>query len=42
VVGIFEGAGSAVSAAEHLAEHGLWARAVETIDRIGYETALGF
>jgi 4-diphosphocytidyl-2-C-methyl-D-erythritol kinase len=41
VVGIFEGAGAAVSAAEHLAEHGLWARAVETIDRFAYGAALG-
>lgn len=41
VVGIFEEAGAAVSAAEHLAEHGLWARAVETIDRSAYAAALG-
>lgn len=41
VVGIFEEAGAAVSAAEHLGEHGLWARAVETIDQSAYLAALG-
>ena len=41
VVGIFESAGIAVSAVDALAERGLWARAVETIDRRSYRTALG-
>lgn len=41
VVGIFERAGAAVSAAEALAEQGMWARAVETIDRSAYAAALG-
>jgi 4-diphosphocytidyl-2-C-methyl-D-erythritol kinase len=41
VVGIFESAGAAVSAADALGERGLWARAVETIDRSAYRRALG-
>jgi 4-diphosphocytidyl-2-C-methyl-D-erythritol kinase len=41
VVGIFESASGAVSAAEKLAEEGIWARAVETIDRAAYQAALG-
>lgn len=41
VVGIFESAGAAVSVVDDLAERGLWARAVETLDRRSYEAALG-
>ena len=41
VVGIFESAGVAVSAVDALAERGLWARAVETLDRRSYQIALG-
>lgn len=41
VVGIFEGEGAAVNAAERLADQGYWARAVETLDRRSYTTALG-
>jgi 4-diphosphocytidyl-2-C-methyl-D-erythritol kinase len=41
VVGIFESAGAAVSAVEQLEERGFWARAVETIDRHSYQSALG-
>jgi 4-diphosphocytidyl-2-C-methyl-D-erythritol kinase len=41
VVGVFESAGAALSAVDTLAERGLWARAVETIDRRAYGIALG-
>ncbi len=41
VVGIFESAGAALRAVEELAEAGTWARAVETLDRGTYRTALG-
>ena len=41
VVGLFESAGAAVNAAESLSGRGLWARAVETIDRNSYRQALG-
>jgi 4-diphosphocytidyl-2-C-methyl-D-erythritol kinase len=41
VVGIFESAGAAVSAVDDLAEQGIWARAVETLDRVAYRQALG-
>jgi len=41
VVGIFESAGAAVSAVDVLSDRGLWARAVETIDRSAYRRALG-
>jgi 4-diphosphocytidyl-2-C-methyl-D-erythritol kinase len=41
VVGIFESAGAAVSAVDVLADSGLWARAVETVDRAAYRQALG-
>jgi 4-diphosphocytidyl-2-C-methyl-D-erythritol kinase len=41
VVGIFESAGAAVSAVDALSDRGLWARAVETIDRTAYRRALG-
>lgn len=42
VVGLFESAGAAVNAADRLSARGLWARAVETIDRVSYRQALGF
>ena len=41
VVGIFESAGAAVSAVDGLAELGIWARAVEPLDRATYRAALG-
>jgi 4-diphosphocytidyl-2-C-methyl-D-erythritol kinase len=41
VVGIFESAGAAVSAVDALSDRGLWARAVETIDRAAYRRAFG-
>jgi 4-diphosphocytidyl-2-C-methyl-D-erythritol kinase len=41
VVGIFESAGAALRAVDELAEGGLWARAVETLDRATYRAALG-
>jgi hypothetical protein len=40
-VGIFESAGAAVSAVDGLAERGIWARAVEPLDRSTYRAALG-
>lgn len=41
VVGIFESVGTALRAVDELAEQGIWARAVETLDRRSYCDALG-
>ena len=41
VVGIFENAGTALRAVDELAEQGMWARAVETLDRRSYCEAMG-
>jgi hypothetical protein len=41
MVGIFESAGAALRAVDELADEGLWARAVETLDRTSYRTVLG-
>ncbi len=41
MVGIFESAGAALRAVDSLAESGIWTRAVETLDRVTYRTALG-
>jgi 4-diphosphocytidyl-2-C-methyl-D-erythritol kinase len=41
MVGIFESAGAALRAVDELADAGLWARAVETLDRTSYRAVLG-
>jgi 4-diphosphocytidyl-2-C-methyl-D-erythritol kinase len=41
MVGIFESAGAALRAVDELADEGLWARAVETLDRTSYRTVIG-